>query len=71
MSKKCVSYSSSFKAKVALAAVRQEQTISQIVTNIETVSDLSAGLADFIHWYNNERVYSTLSYKKQCDMYFD
>jgi transposase-like protein len=30
MSKKRISYSSSFKAKVALAAVRQEKTISQL-----------------------------------------
>ncbi|MDR2346584.1 MAG: hypothetical protein LBE18_11000 [Planctomycetaceae bacterium] len=30
MSKKCINYSSSFKAKAAFAAVRQEKTISQL-----------------------------------------
>jgi transposase-like protein len=30
MSKKRINYSSSFKAKVALAAIRQEKTISQL-----------------------------------------
>jgi transposase-like protein len=35
MSKKRINYSSSFKAKVALAAVRQERTISQLSSQFQ------------------------------------
>jgi putative transposase len=34
------------------------------------VHELSVGLAEFMNWYNKERIHSSLSYKKHVDVYF-
>jgi putative transposase len=36
----------------------------------ETVHELSSGLDEFIRWYNNERIHSSLSYKTPVEVYW-
>ncbi|MDR1141207.1 MAG: integrase core domain-containing protein, partial [Planctomycetaceae bacterium] len=35
----------------------------------ETVRELLSGLEVFIRWYNEERIHSSLSYKKPAEVY--
>jgi transposase InsO family protein len=36
----------------------------------ENVRELSVGLQEFMSWYNNKRIHSSLSYKKPVEVYF-
>jgi putative transposase len=36
----------------------------------DNVRALSVGLQEFMNWYNNERIHSSLSYKKPAEVYF-
>jgi putative transposase len=36
----------------------------------DSVSKLLSGLGTFIRWYNEERIHSSLSYKKPAEVYF-
>jgi putative transposase len=35
----------------------------------ETLPELQVGLDDFMHWYNNERIHSSLEYHVPSDIY--
>ncbi|MDR1479466.1 MAG: hypothetical protein LBJ00_11060 [Planctomycetaceae bacterium] len=34
------------------------------------MSELGDGLTEFIRWYNEERIHSSLLYKKPAEVYF-
>jgi putative transposase len=36
----------------------------------ETVSELMSGVNEFMNWYNNDRIHSSLSYKTPSEVYF-
>jgi putative transposase len=36
----------------------------------ETVPELMSGVNEFMNWYNNDRIHSSLSYKKPAEVYF-
>ncbi|MDR1142557.1 MAG: IS3 family transposase, partial [Planctomycetaceae bacterium] len=37
----------------------------------DNVTELHEGIADYMKFYNEQRIYSYLSYKKQVEVYFD